>query len=63
MSPPGQGNFGSVMRGTYRWNSQQIPVAVKTLKQDEVGAAKVILLDVTKYCLLVHAGMLHIPAT
>ncbi|KAK2150888.1 hypothetical protein LSH36_384g05024 [Paralvinella palmiformis] len=34
------GNFGSVMRGTYRWNGQQVPVAVKTLKHDEVGAAK-----------------------
>jgi hypothetical protein len=37
----GAGNFGSVMRGTYRHKGMQIPVAVKTLKKDDMPTAEV----------------------
>ncbi len=37
----GAGNFGSVMRGHYRRNGQSIPVAIKTLKQDDIHNAEV----------------------
>ena len=37
----GAGNFGSVMRGIYSRNGQRIPVAIKTLKQDDVPNAEV----------------------
>ena len=36
----GAGNFGSVIRGVYRRGGQDIPVAVKTLKQDELPNAE-----------------------
>ena len=38
----GAGNFGSVMRGIYKRGGQRIPVAIKTLKQDDVPNAEVI---------------------
>lgn len=41
----GVGNFGSVMRGTYRHKGMQIPVAVKTLKKDDMPTA-----EVSSYC-------------
>ena len=37
----GAGNFGSVMKGVYQRGGQSIPVAVKTLKQDELPNAEV----------------------
>lgn len=37
----GAGNFGSVMRGVFRRNGQSIPVAIKTLKQDDIPNAEV----------------------
>ena len=37
----GAGNFGSVMRGWYRRNNQVIPVAIKTLKQDDIHNVEV----------------------
>lgn len=39
----GAGNFGSVMRGTYRHKGMQIPVAVKTLKKDDMPTAEVVI--------------------
>ncbi|ELT94628.1 hypothetical protein CAPTEDRAFT_178598 [Capitella teleta] len=36
----GAGNFGSVMKGVFRRGGQLIPVAVKTLKQDELPNAE-----------------------
>lgn len=38
----GTGNFGSVMRGVYRHKGMPIPVAVKTLKKDDMPTAEVI---------------------
>jgi len=37
----GTGNFGSVLRGTYKHKSMSIPVAVKTLKKDNLPTAEV----------------------
>ena len=37
----GAGNFGSVMRGTYRHKGLHIPVAVKMLKKDDMPTAEV----------------------
>lgn len=37
----GTGNFGSVMRGIYKHKSMAIPVAVKTLKKDDMPTAEV----------------------
>ena len=37
----GAGNFGSVMRGTYRHKGLPIPVAVKMLKKDDMPTAEV----------------------
>ena len=43
----GAGNFGSVMRGTYRHKGMLIPVAVKTLKKDDMPTAEVTFI---KFC-------------
>lgn len=50
----GAGNFGSVMRGTYKHKGMAIPVAVKTLKKDDMPTAEVGLLqiDLVAICLL-----------
>jgi len=37
----GTGNFGSVLRGTYKHKGMAIPVAVKTLKKDDLPTAEV----------------------
>ena len=38
----GHGNFGSVMKGTYTLSSnKKIPVAVKTLKDEDIPGQKV----------------------
>jgi len=37
----GTGNFGSVLRGTYKHKSMAIPVAIKTLKKDNLPTAEV----------------------
>jgi|SRR6218665_3919844 len=37
----GAGNFGSVMRGVYKHKGMPIPVAVKTLKKDDMPTAEV----------------------
>lgn len=39
----GAGNFGSVMRGNFRRKGQVIPVAIKTLKHDDIQNAEVII--------------------
>ena len=37
----GQGNFGDVMKGEYTRGRQKIPVAIKTLKHDDIPNAEV----------------------
>jgi len=38
----GHGNFGSVMKGTYILSaSKKIPIAVKTLKEEDIPGQKV----------------------
>ena len=55
----GAGNFGSVMRGIYKRGGQRIPVAIKTLKQDDVPNAEVIFLPMFSHevcCTAVHVA-------
>ena len=37
----GAGNFGAVIKGVYKREGHQIPVAVKTLKHDDLPNAEV----------------------
>ena len=37
----GQGNFGDVMKGVFMRKGKEIPVAVKTLKHDDIAAGQV----------------------